>query len=183
MVKKMDNYAERMSDRRFEKFDRMISVEAINHEKRISYILTIGVVVLLIGLMISSVMNLGKPVPPKYDYGLNMSYDPETSTYFVDYTNPNQTASNMNVNIEVPYFNTGTSGYSSVYKTSTDTFPANISYKPYDKGIEHAITVTIMKQTGNYTYFFTSNPSDEERIYNGLTKYTKQIDKYIVVPS
>ena len=180
MVKKMDNYVERMSDKRFEKFDKMISIEAINNEKKISYILTIGVVILLIGLGISTYMDMGKPLPPKYEYGLNVSYDPESSIYFIDYTNPNQTTSIMNVDIEVPYFNAGTSGYSSVYKTSSNTFPTNISYKPYNKDIEHAITITITKPTGNYTYFFSNNPGDEERIYNGLTKYTNQIDKYVV---
>ena len=173
----MDDYTNRMSDKRFEKFDRLISIEAINSEKKISYILTIGVIILLAGLGITTYMDMGKPLPPKYDYGLNISYDPESSTYFVDYTNPNQTASMMDVNIEVPYFNTGTSGYSTVYKTSTDIFPANISYKPYDKTLEHVVTITLVKSIGNYTYYFSNNPGDDERIYNGLTKYVDMVNK------
>jgi len=181
MVKKMDDYTNRMSDKRFEKFDRLISIEAINSEKKISYILTIGVIILLAGLGITTYMDMGKPLPPKYDYGLNISYDPESSTYFVDYTNPNQTASMMDVNIEVPYFNTGTSGYSTVYKTSTDIFPANISYKPYDKALEHAVSVVIIKPTGNYTYFFSNNPGDDEKVYNAITKYTNKLDQYMLV--
>lgn len=176
----MDDYAERMNDRRFEKFDKLISPEFAKNEKRTTIILTIGIIILLVGLGISSYLEMGKPTPPKYEYGLNISYNPESSVYFIDYTNPNQTASIMNVNIEVPYFNTGTSGYSSVYKTSSSIFPTNISYKPYNKDIEHAITITITKPTGNYTYFFSNNPGDEERIYNGLTKYTNRIDKYMV---
>jgi hypothetical protein len=179
MVKKMDNYVERTSDRRFEKFDKLISPEFANNERRTTIILTIGIVILLIGLGISSYLNMSKPSPPKYDFGLNISYDPESSSYFIDYTNPNSTASNMSVNIEVPYFNNGVSGYSSVYKTSSSIFPTNISYKPYNKDIEHAIIITITKPTGNYTYFFSNNPGDEERIYNGLTKYTNEIDKYM----
>ena len=47
--------------------------------------------------------------------------------------------------------------------------------KTYDKAIEHAISVTIIKSTGNYTYFFSNNPGDEERIYNGITKYIDQV--------
>jgi hypothetical protein len=43
--------------------------------------------------------------------------------------------------------------------------------KIYDKALEHAVSVVIIKQTGNYTYFFSNNPGDDERIYNGLTKY------------
>ena len=176
----MDNYPNRMSDKRFEKFDKMISIETIKNEQKISYLLSMGIVILLIGLGVSTYMDMGKPTPPKYDYGLNISYDPESSTYFIDYTNPNKTASDMNINIEIPYFTTKATEYSSVYKTSVNTFPANISYKPYNKDIEHAITVTIAKPTGNYTYFFTNNPGDDEKIYNAITKYTNNLDKYVV---
>jgi hypothetical protein len=169
----MDDYVNRKSDKRFEKYDKMIAPDSSGNKQTI--ILSIGFAILLIMLGYNAFMEMDKPVPVKYDYGLNISYSPESSIYFIDYTNPNQTAIEMDVNIDVPYFNTGTSGYSSVYKTSTKEFPANISYKPYDKAIEHAISVTIIKSTGNYTYFFSNNPADEERIYNGITKYVDQV--------
>jgi hypothetical protein len=169
MVKKMDDYINRTNDKRFEKYDKMIAPDSSGKKQTI--ILSIGLAILLIIMGYNTFADMNKPAPPKFDYGLNISYSPESSIYFIDYTNPNQTALEMNVNIDVPYFNTGTSGYSSVYKTSTKEFPANISYIPYDKALEHVLTITLVKPMGNYTYYYSNNPGDDERIYNGLTKY------------
>ena len=173
----MDDFINRTNDKRFEKYDKMISPD--NSGSKQTIILSIGLVILLIIMGYNTFIDMNKPAPLKYDYGLNISYSSESSIYFIDYTNPNQTALEMDVNIDVPYFNTGIYGYSSVYKTSTKEFPANISYKPYDKALEHAVSVVIIKPTGNYTYFFSNNPGDDERIYNGLTKYVDMVKTMI----
>ena len=53
--------------------------------------------------------------------------------------------------------------------------------KSYDKALEHAVSVVIIKPTGNYTYFFSNNPGDDEKVYNAITKYTNKLDQYMLV--
>jgi hypothetical protein len=177
MAKHMDNYTNRIDDRRFEKWDRMISSN--DNSKKVSIILTVGCIVSLLLLGSSFLIDMGKPIPSKYDFGLNISYDPASSIYFIDYTNPNQTTTNLNVDIKVPYSTSYSSAYSTVYTTTTSSFPTNISYKPYNKDMEHVVTVTLIKPAGNYTCFFSNTPSDDEKLYNGVTKYTDEIDRYL----
>jgi hypothetical protein len=172
-MKKMDDYAARMDDSRFSKYDKMIAPD--NSENKVTIILTIGLIVLAMYMVGSFYLDMNKPVPPKYEYGLNITYDPQVSWYIVDYTNPNKTATNLTVDVSVPY---GLNGeYIPVYKSASVTteYPVNISYMPYDKSYEHVITVVINKPTGNFTYFYRSNPGDEEKIYNGVTKYINMV--------
>jgi hypothetical protein len=129
----------------------------------------------------SMAMNIGKPTPQKYDYGLNISYEPQSSSYYIDFTNPNNTVSSLYVNIKIPYSTETASTYTTVYETSTSSFPANISYKPYSKDMEHIITVTLNKNNSNYTYFFTSTPYNDDKIYDGVTKYTDEMNKYLKI--
>jgi len=174
MVKKMDNYSKRMSDRRFEKFDRMI--EPNNNDKKLTIIVTIGVIVSLILMASSLITESQKPSALKYTKGLNISYDPKSSLYYVDYTNPLNDTTSMSVDVQVPYTS---SDMMSVYNTQITKFPANISYKPSNTDIPHTVAVNIIKPNGNYTYFFTNTPIEEDRLYEGLYKYTEPIQSLI----
>lgn len=174
----MDDYSTRTDESRFKKWDDLISPSSDN-SKKMSIILIIGSIISIAMLGSSLITEFGKEEPLKYDYGLNISYDAQSSHYYIDFTNPNQTVSSLLVNIKIPYTTSTTSTYTTVYETSSSSFPSNISYKPYDKTMEHIITVTLVKPSGNYTCFFTNNPGDDDKIYNGITKYTDEINKYI----
>jgi len=129
----------------------------------------------------SLISELGKPTPQKYDFGLNISYDSPSSSYYVDFTNPNNTVSSMDVNVKIPYSTSDTSSYTTIYETSASSFPSNISYKPYNKNMEHIIMVTLVKPTGNYTCFFTNVPGDDDKMYENVVKHTNEISKYLSV--
>jgi len=173
MVKKMDNYSKRMSDRRFEKFDRMI--EPNNNDKKLTVIVTIGVIISLILMASSLITESQKPAALKYTKGLNISYDAKSSMYYIDYTNPLNDTSSMIVNVQVPY----ASEMITVYNTQTSKFPANISYRPSNTDIIHTVAVNLIKPNGNYTYFLTNIPIEEDRLYEGLYKYTEPIQSLI----
>lgn len=179
MVRNMDDYESRSRDDRFKKWDDIIS--SSDNNRKVSTILVIGTIVCLVMLGSSAIMNIGKPTPQKYDYGLNISYDPQSSLYYIDYTNPNNTVSSLYTNIKIPYSTETTSTYTTVYETSTSTFPANISYKPYSKDMEHIITITLTKSNSNYTYFFTNTPDTDDKMYDGITKYSDGINKYLKI--
>jgi hypothetical protein len=181
MVRNMDDYATRQDDSRFAKWDAIISATKDNNSKKVTAILTIGSIICIIMLGSSLITSVGKPTPQKYDYGLNITYDPQSSLYFIDFTNPNNTVSSMYVNIKIPYSTETTSTYTTSYETSTSVFPANISYKPYSKDMEHVITVTLNKNNSNYTYFFINTPDNDDKIYDGITKYTDGMNKYLKI--
>jgi hypothetical protein len=177
MVRNMDDYESRVSDDRFKKWDDLISQS--DSGRKVSVILTIGSVICIVMLGMSLFSELGKPTPQKYDYGLNISYDSPSSSYFIDYTNPNNTVSSIGVNVKIPYSTTDASAYTTIYETSTSTFPVNISYKPYNKNMEHIVMVTLVKPTGNYTCFFTNVPSDDDKMYENVIVHTDGISKYL----
>jgi len=175
MVKKMDDFTQRRinDDKRFEKFDRLI--EPNNNDKKITTIITIGVIISLILMASSLITESQKPAALKYTQGLNISYDPKSSMYYVEYTNPKNDTNSIIVDVQVPYY----SDMISVYSTQITKFPANISYKPSNTDIVHTVAVNVMKPDGNYTYFFTNTPIEEDRLYEGLYKYTEPIQSLI----
>jgi hypothetical protein len=179
MVKNMDDYNNRHDESRFAKWDKMIT--SSDNNKKVSAILIIGSIICLIMLSSSFIINMGKPTPQKYDYGLNISYEPQSSFYYIDFTNPNNTVSSMYVSIKIPYSTETASTYTTIYETSTSTFPTNISYKPYSKNMEHIITTTLTKNNSNYTYFFTNTPDNDDKLYDGITKYTENINSYLKI--
>ena len=172
----MDNYKERKNDNRFKKWDNAIKVN--NNDRKVNIILIVGVIICSILMVSSLISQIGKPTPMKYDYGLNISYDVHSSSYYIDYKNPNTTTTFMNVNIKTPY-GSSEKEYTTVYSTSSSTFPVNISYKPYNKDYEHTISVILSKSSGNYTYTFTNIPSNDEKMYDGVTKYTEFLNNQI----
>jgi len=175
MVKKMDNYSQRSNDKRFEKFDRLI--EPNSNDKKLTVIITIGVIVSLVMMASSLITESQKPSALKYTQGLNISYSPESSLYYIDYTNPNNDTESMNIDIKIPLLTSSES--MSVYNTQVTKFPSNTSYKPSNTDIPHTVSVNIIKQDGNYTYFFVNTPLEEDRLYDGLYKYTNPITELI----
>lgn len=173
MVKKMDDYNNRMDDRRFEKFDRAITGN--ENDKKFATIITIGLIISFLWLVGSLFLESQKPPVMKYDYGLNISYSPESSSYFIDYTNPNNTATSLIVDIKIPLGK----DYQSVYSREVKEFPTNISYRPSNSDYNHIVSVNIIKQSGNYTYFYSNVPSDDDKMYNGLFKYTEPFNNVI----
>lgn len=172
----MDDYQSRKSDERFKKWDDAMSSSDDHYKMNI--VLSIGVFICMIMLASSIYTKMGDPIPQKYDYGLNISYDSQSSVYYIDYTNPNKTTSQLNVNIKIPYSTSDVSAYTTIYETSTSSFPSNISYKPYNKDMEHIVMVTLVKPNGNYTCFFSNIPNDDEKMYNGITQYIDRTKKY-----
>jgi hypothetical protein len=170
MVKKMDNYSQRSSDKRFEKFDRLI--EPNNNDKKITTIITIGVIVSLILMASSLITESQKPAALKYAQGLNISYSPENSLYYIDYSNPYNDTKSISIDVRVPLSSTE---YISVYNTQITKFPSNTSYKPSNTDILHTVSVNIIKQDGNYTYFFTNTPMEEDKLYEGFYKYVNPL--------
>ena len=181
MVKGYDNYPERRNDDRFKKFDAIITNN--DNSKKVTIILEIGIIICAVIFGISQLLQAVQPIPPQYDLGLNISYDPQSSSYYINYTNPNQTTTSMDVIIKIIYSTTPTSAYSTVYSTSINKFPSNISYIPSNKDMSHIITVTLTKSSGNYSYFFTNTPSDDDKLYVGVTQYGNiiynTINKYV----
>lgn len=176
MNKKIDNFTQRRinDDRRFEKFDRLI--EPNNNDKKITTIITIGVIVSLILMASSLITESQKPAILKYTQGLNISYDPQSSLYYIDYTNPNNDTKSIMIDVSVPLSSTE---FVSVYNTQVTKFPSNTSYKPSNTDVPHTVSVNILKVDGNYTYFFINTPIEDDRLYEGLFKYTKPISDMI----
>jgi len=170
MVKQMDNFSQRSNDKRFEKFDRLI--EPNNNDKKITTIITIGVIVSLILMASSLITESQKPAALKYAQGLNISYSPETSLYYVDYANPLNDTESMMIDVRVPLSSTE---YISVYNTQITKFPSNTSYKPSNTDVPHTVSVNIIKLDGNYTYFFVNTPMEEDKLYEGFYKYTNPL--------
>jgi hypothetical protein len=174
MVKKMDNYSQRSSDKRFEKFDRLI--EPNSNDKKITAIITIGVIVSLILMGSSLITESQKPAALKYAQGLNISYNPETSLYYIDYTNPQNDTESITIDVRVPLSPTE---YISAYNTQITKFPSNTSYKPSNTDVPHTVSVNIIKSDGNYTYFFVNTPMEEDKLYEGFYKYTNPLTTVI----
>jgi hypothetical protein len=170
----VSDYVNRMSDRRFEKFDKMILPN--NNDKKLSIILTIGLVVSLIYLGSTLLTQSQAPSALKYEEGLNISYSPESSTYFIDYTNPKNESTNMMIDVQIPRTEIS---YMSVFSTETAKFPANISYKPSNTDLPHTVMVNIIKPNGNYSYFLNNVPGEENKMYEGFYKYTNPISTMV----
>lgn len=170
MVKEMDDYKSRIDDKRFEKFDRLIANN--ENDKKFAVTVVIGIIVSLSLLIGSALLTGEQSINPQYDYGLNISYSPAASSYFIEYTNPNETAKSLSVNIGILMSGTD---YTTVYTKDVSTFPVNISYRPSNPGFSHKVAVNIVKDTGNYTYFYTNMPSDDDQLYKGLYQYTDKV--------
>jgi len=175
MVKKMDDYENRMNDARFEKFDKLIAHNS--NDKKFTLTLTVGIVICF--AIMGSTMYIDSQNPAtlmKYDHGLNISYSPVTSTYFIDYTNPNDTARYMMVNIGIMMT---PDVYSTVFSKEVTAFPANISYTPSEPDYMHRVSVNLVKETGNYTYFYSNIPSDDNKMYEGIFKYLPDMKDFL----
>lgn len=174
MVKEMDDYKSRMDDKRFEKFDRLIANN--ENDKKFAVTVAIGIIISLSLLIGSALLTGQEAVAPQYDYGLNISYSPVASSYYIDYTNPNGTAQSLAVNIGI--LMSGTE-YTTVYSKEVNEFPTNISYKPSNPAFSHKVSVNLVKDSGNYTYLYTNMPADDDQLYKGFYKYVDTITNVI----
>lgn len=113
-----------------------------------------------------------------YENGLNISYIPENKIFSITFTNPKTDTITLSTLIQVPFdTQTVTPTYLTVYEYSSSEFPINITYSPYERvaSVTHFVTVTLIKETGNYTYVYTVVPDTENKLWKETGKYIKQI--------
>jgi hypothetical protein len=57
----------------------------------------------------------------------------------------------------------------------------NITYAPPSKvsTLNHIVLVTLIKNTGNYTYTYTVTPDMENKMWEGTGKYLQQIEEML----
>lgn len=181
MVKANDNnYDKRIDDSRFKKFDKVLDP---SRGQKQFYILLIGILVIGGIFLISTSMNyldtsIQSADPVLYEKGLNMSYSPNEKLILISFSNPNNDTSKLLTVIQVPFDTTQTAiRYIPVYEYSSSDFPLNITYAPSQKisNINHVILITLIKETGNYTYTYSVIPDTENKLWQGTGKYVQQI--------
>lgn len=163
MVRIKGDYERRKSDDRFKDYDEQLQTYSSDNDKKQFVILIIGVIVCLSMMAYSLFMELQKPVELKYEPGLNISYSPESSLYIIEYTNPSDDTTSANIQIKTIILDT--INMATNYDYTTNKFPLNVTYKPYDKNIQYYIFITLNKNTGNYTYTYVNVPSSDDAIY------------------
>jgi len=180
MVKAKNDYDKRMDDSRFKNFDKMLDS---SYGKKQYYILIIGLII--IGIMLFSSITTNYFNPPEinevqtlYEKGLNISYSPEYKLISITFSNPNIDTTSFSTIIQIPFdMSQSTTNYIPVYEYSTSKFPVNITYSPSPKisNINHIILVTLIKDTGNYTYTYSVIPDTENKMWQGTGQYIQKI--------
>jgi hypothetical protein len=115
-----------------------------------------------------------------YEEGLNISYTPNEKMFSITFSNPNNDTINLATTIKIPFDTQSASmPYLTVYEYSTSEFPANITYFPAKKTshIGHTVTVTLIKDTGNYTYAYSIIPDTENKMWEGTGKYIEGVQE------
>ena len=177
MVKSKDDYNRRIDDSRFKKFDQLIDP---SYGDKQYIILIIGIIVaspLLIGPLIIKTITLSpetEVIENQYEKGLNMTYIPKDKIFSVSFTNPSEDTLSMVTIVKIPFdMQTSTPTYMTVYESTTSKFPSTINYTPSEKvsDINHFIMVTLIKESGNYSYVYTAVPRAENRLWEGAGKY------------
>jgi len=185
MVKAKDDYDKRMDDSRFAKFDKVLDPTYGQKQFNILIIglLFIGSLIFVttavnyIGISSQNVTNT-----TLYEEGLIMSYSPEEKLFHISFTNPHNDTTSLSALIKIPFDSQSpTNPYLSVYDYSTSTFPVNITYAPAAKvlNVNYISIVTLVKETGNYTYTYIVIPDTENKMWQGTGKYLDQITKVL----
>jgi len=181
MVKAGEDYKNRKDDSRFKKWDD--SINSVNDLKK-SRVLIIGLTVLLSWIIISAMFSLMAGKSPvgditgtsgpasEYEQGLNITYDPKSSMYIIEYNNIFNTTKEMRTLI----YNDGPEQlygglYPAYFDNITSGFPVNITFKPYEKDLSTRVVVTLIKPTGNYTYMYANIPSEADKTHQLASSY------------
>lgn len=179
MVKAKTDYERRMDDSRFKHFDAALDP---SHGQKQYYILMLGILIVG-GLFASSIAMsyLNTPTTQTtalYENGLNISYSPNEKLFYVSFTNPNNDTISLSTIIQIPFDSTqSATNYIPVYTYSTSKFPLNITYIPSQKvsNLNHIVLVTLVKETGNYTYTYSAIPDTENKMWQGTGQYVQKI--------
>jgi hypothetical protein len=183
LVKAKDDYDKRMDDSRFKNFDKVLDP---SYGQKQYYILVAGLIfvcVMLATPMVLTYMNSSQQATASsiYENGLNISYEPSNKVMYVTFSNPNNDTLNLITTIQVPYDAASQANlrYIQVYDYSTSKFPTNITYSPSPKisNLQHIILVTLVKETGNYTYTYSAIPDTENKLWEGTGQYVDKITK------
>lgn len=180
MVKAKSDYDKRMDDSRFKNFDKVLDP---SYGQKQYYILVIGLCVLGVMLVASIATPYMNPssteTPVLYEEGLNISYIPSEKIISITFSNPNHDTSALVADIQVPFDTTMVqpTKYISAYAYTTTEFPVNISYSPSQKisNINHITLVTLVKETGNYTYTYSVIPDVDNKMWQGTGQYLDKI--------
>ena len=185
MVKAKDNnYDKRTDDSRFKEFDKVLDP---SYGQKQFYILLVGILVIGGIFLISTSLNYLDTSTQStntvlYEKGLNMSYNPDEKLILISFSNPNNDTLKLLTTIQVPFDVTqSTIRYVPVYEYSSSEFPLNITYTPSQKisNINHVVLVTLIKETGNYTYTYSVIPDTENKMWQGAGKYIQQINEMV----
>lgn len=181
MVKSKEDYDKRMDDSRFKNFDKVLDPA---YGQKQYYILMAGLIlmcVLLATPVILTYINASEQseVSSIYENGLNISYEPSEKSMYIIFSNPNNDTLKLVTLIQVPYDAASQTNlrYIQVYDYSTSKFPINITYTPSPKiaNLQHIVLVTLVKETGNYTYTYSVIPDTENKLWEGTGQYLDKI--------
>lgn len=183
MVKAKSDYDKRMDDSRFTKFDKVLDPA---YGQKQYYILVIGLILICTMLIIPVILTYvnsshQSEVELIYEDGLNISYTPSEKLMYITFTNPNNDTLRLITLIQVPYDINSQSNlrYIPAYEYSTSKFPVNITYSPSPKiaNLQHITLVTLIKETGNYTYTYSVIPDTENKLWEGTGKYVNKVQE------
>ena len=183
MVKAKDDYDKRMDDSRFKNYDKVLDP---SYGQKQYYILMAGIILMCVMLAIPVVLTYvnaseQSAVSSIYENGLNISYEPSEKSMYITFSNPNNDTLKIATLIQVPYDAASQANlrYIQVYDYSTSKFPTNITYTPSLKiaNLQHIVLVTLVKETGNYTYTYSVIPDTENKLWEGTGQYIDKITK------
>ena len=181
MVKSKTDYDKRMDDARFENFDKVLDP---SYGQKQFNILIAGIIVICCILFVTTALNYIEPTKTNetslYEDGLTISYIPNDKLFKIEFTNPKEDTTGLSTTIKVPFDSmTSQITYINVYEYSTTKFPTNITYIPSVKSSSatHTVMVTLLKDSGNYTYTYSILPDTENRMWQGTGKYVERISE------
>lgn len=186
MVKSKDDYERRQDDSRFKKFDQLI--DPTSNDKQY-IILVIGISLMFCLLSAPFLLKLVSEPDPvaltnnEYEKGLNISYIPKDKVVSISFTNPNNDTLAMATSIKIPFdTQTAIPTYMTVYESTATKFPSTINYTPSEKisEINHFVMVTLIKESGNYSYVYTVSPQTENKMWDGVGKYINGISNIFI---
>lgn len=179
MVKSKDDYDRRSDDSRFKNFDKVLDP---SYGQKQYYILIVGILIVcsmfIISAILTSIIAKDTETDILYEEGLNISYIAEDKIFSIQFTNPKSDTLMLSTVIKTPFDTQSVNpSYLTVYEYSSSKFPTTINYTPSTKiaTINHFVTVTLLKETGNYTYTYSAIPETENKMWDGIGKYIDAI--------